>query len=593
MAKASGEQVYQARCASCHDQVGARIPTRESLERLAPSRILRTLDFGAMMSIAYPLKRDEREAVAGFLGKGSEASVTANAVPCAADRPIMGAANARGWTSWSPSASNTRFQSANDAGLAPAQLKNLTLKWAYGFAGDVVAMAAPTVSRGTLFVGSAGGTVTALDTQSGCQYWQYQAVGPVRAAMTVADDAAEPVLVFGDQIGWVYGVEARSGKERWRKRVEDHEATRLTGSLTVHDGVAFVPAASWEETRSIDPAYPCCTFRGSITAVRVGDGSVVWKTYLVDPPVKTGTGSTGSATYGPSGAGVWSAPTVDPARKRLYITTGDNYSHPSSKTSDAIIALDLATGKIAWAQQTLPDDVYNSSCSSGGVNCPSKAGPDYDFGASAMLVNAVGPGSKDVLLAGQKSGVVYAIDPDHAGAVLWQTRVAKGGITGGVQWGLTTDGQFAFAPTSDVVRKQDVLGASLVGNAALEPAEGGGLTALKIGDGSKAWFAAARPCAPPRPGCSPAQPGALTSIPGAVFSGSMDGHVRAFSTADGTVLWDVDTVKPYKTVNGLDATGGSLDGAGPVIAGGMVFVNSGYPRFGGAPGNVLLAFGLK
>ena len=172
----------------------------------------------------------------------------------------------------------------------------------------------------------------------------------------------------------------------WKKRVEEHEATRLTGSLAVQDGVAFVPAASWEETRSIDPAYPCCTFRGSVTAVRVRDGSVVWKTYLVDPPKKTGATAVGTATFGPSGAGVWSTPTVDAARGVLYITTGDNYSHPATATSDAVIALDLKTGRIVWSQQTTPGDVYNSSCGSRGAELSSESGPDYDFGASAMLV---------------------------------------------------------------------------------------------------------------------------------------------------------------------------------------------------------------
>ena len=138
----------------------------------------------------------------------------------------------------------------------------------------------------------------------------------------------------------------------------------------MHDGVAFVPAASWEETRSIDPAYVCCTFRGSITAVRVRDGSVVWKTYLVDAPKKTGTTAVGTDTFGPSGAGVWSAPTVDAARGVLYVTTGDNYSHPATATSDAVMALDLKTGRIVWSRQTTPGDVYNSACGGRGANCP-------------------------------------------------------------------------------------------------------------------------------------------------------------------------------------------------------------------------------
>jgi polyvinyl alcohol dehydrogenase (cytochrome) len=256
------------------------------------------------------------------------------------------------------------------------------------------------------------------------------------------------------------------------------------------------------------------------------------------------------------------------------------------------MALDLKTGRIAWSQQTTPKDVYNSSCGSKGVNCPEDAGPDYDFGSSAILVKTAA--GKDVLVAGQKSGVVYALDPDAKGKLLWQTRVGKGGTNGGVQWGMASDGRNLYASASDVVRPPGGIGGPApVGNANLDPNQGGGLTALDLATGNKLWFAPGHPCAPVRPGCSPAQPGAVTAIDGAVFSGSMDGHIRAYATADGKLLWDFDTRKTYTSVNGAPAKGGSLDGAGPVIVGGMVFVNSGYPRFGGEPGNVLLAFGVR
>ncbi len=584
--------MYTKYCASCHDQAGARIPTRDALTKMSPARILRTLDFGLMMSIAYPIRRDEREAVAKFLGKGADEAAPPASAFCKASRPMMSAAVRDSWTGWAPSQANTRFQTSEHAGLNAGNIGRLELKWAYGFPGDVTAFAAPTMLKGALFVGSAGGMVQALDAKSGCLYWQYQASGPVRAAMTVSTEGARNTLVFSDQNGWVYALDARTGKANWKRKVEEHEATRLTGSLAVHDGIAFVPAASWEETRSIDPAYKCCTFRGSVTAVRIRDGSVVWKTYMANEPKKTGATAIGTETFGPSGAGVWSTPTVDAARGVLYVTTGDNYSYPATATSDAIMALDLKTGHIVWSHQVTPNDVYNSSCGSRGANCPADNGPDYDFGSSAMLVRT--PDGRDVLVAGQKSGVVYALDPADKGKLLWQTRVGKGGTNGGVQWGMASDGRNVYASVSDVVRAAGGIGgAAPIGDAPLDPVLGGGLTALNIADGTKVWFAASTPCNPPRPGCSPAQPAAVTAIPGAVFSGSMDGHIRAFSTADGKLLWDFDTEKSYQTVNGAPAKGGSLDGAGPVVVGGMVFVNSGYPRFGGSPGNVLLAFGLR
>jgi polyvinyl alcohol dehydrogenase (cytochrome) len=590
-AQVTGEQIYGKYCATCHDMSDERVPPRDALRKMSPARIMKTLDFGLMMSIAYPMRRDEREAVARFLGKGSEDPPPPASAFCKGGVSVMADANGANWNGWSPGTDNMRFQTAQKAGLKPEQLGQLKLKWAFGFAGDVTAFGAPTVLNGTVFVGSAGGTINAIDAKSGCLHWTYQASGPVRSAPLAVTDGGVTALVFGDQNGSVYGLDAKTGKVRWKKKIEDHEATRLTGSPAVKDGVVFIPAASWEETRSVDPEYPCCTFRGSITALNARNGSIVWKSYLVDPPKKTGMTKIGTPTFGPSGAGVWSAPTVDDKRGLLYITTGDNYSYPDTKTSDAFVALDIKTGKIVWSRQTLPKDVYNSSCGAKGVNCPAESGPDYDFGAAGMLVKT--PAGRDVLIAGQKSGVVYALDVQSKGEIIWQARVGKGGTNGGIEWGTASDGRYVYAAVSDSVRMvgttHDV---APVGDANFEPDKGGGVTALKLEDGSKAWVAEPAPCAPPRPGCSPAQPGAVSAIEGAVFSGSMDGHVRAFSTKDGKVLWDFDTEKEFKTVNGAKGKGGALNGAGPVIAGGMVFVNSGYPRQGGTPGNVLLAFGL-
>jgi polyvinyl alcohol dehydrogenase (cytochrome) len=586
----TGAAVYAAHCASCHDQSGAHIPTREALAAMSPARILRTLDFGLMMSIAYPLRRGEREAVAAFLGKAADDAAPPASSRCGPGTPIMARPSESSWTGWGPSQDNARYQPAERAGLRAADVAQLELKWAYGFAGDIIAFAAPTVVDGTLFVGSAGGAVQALDAKTGCVHWLFQANGPVRAAMTVATLDGERRLLFSDQNGEVYAVDAATGALRWRTRVEEHEATRLTSSFAVHGDVAFVPAASWEETRALDPEYPCCTFRGSVTAVRVRDGSVVWKTHFIAAPQRTGQTASGTPTFGPSGAGIWSTPTVDEARGLLYVTTGDNYSFPATATSDAVVALELETGRIAWSQQTTPNDVYNSSCGSRGANCPENAGPDHDFGSSAMLLRMTN--GSDILVAGQKSGVVYAFDPANRGKPLWQARVGKGGTNGGVQWGMASDGHRVYAAVSDVVRLQSVAGAAPIGSAQLDANAGGGLSALDVATGARAWFAPSTPCAPPRLGCSPAQPGALTAIPDAVFSGSIDGHLRAFATADGRLLWDFDTARDFETVNGVAGHGGSLDGAGPVVVDGLVFVNSGYPRFGGMPGNVLLAFGV-
>ncbi len=579
-AAVSGEAVYQRRCAACHDAASETTPPKDALKQLSVSRILRTLDFGVMINVAYILTREEREAVASYLGVDRPDLPVPPQAYCSDRTVSIGSSPSPLWNGWGPNLSNTRYTTAS--GITLDQVGKLKLKWAYAFEGDVSAFGAPTVLGSTLFVGSAGGAVQALSTETGCVRWVYQASGPVRSAMVAVPIGKTHVLVFTDLTGWAYGVEAESGRLLWKKRPEPNESTRLTGSAAVHNGVVFIPAASWEETRSSNPEYPCCTFRGSVTALRAKDGTEVWKTYTIrEKPreIEKGPGTVG--TWGPSGAGVWGSPTLDAKRGLLYIATGDNFSTPASDMSDSVLALEVKTGKIVWSKQVTPGDVFGGACP--GAKCP---GPDYDFGSSVLIEKL--PNGREILLAGQKSGVVYALDPDRKGEILWQTRVGKGGTNGGVQWGMASDGQKVYAAVSDLERKAP-LGTIIRVGLPPDPTQGGGLTALRISTGEKVWYAAPQPCGA-RPKCSPAQPAALTAIPGVVFSGSDDGHLRAYASEDGRVLWDFDTVRDYQTANGVPGKGGSLDGAGPVIVGGMLFVNSGYARNGGIAGNVLLAF---
>jgi polyvinyl alcohol dehydrogenase (cytochrome) len=582
----SGDAIYQKRCAACHDSAGERVPPRDALKRMSVARILRALDFGAMINVAGPMTREEREAVATFLGvAGADTPRTPKNV-CADRNVNLNAIPKGAWNGWSPATQNTRYQPGDAAGLTANQVPRLKLKWAYGFDGDVNAIGAPSVIGRYIFFGSANGAVQALDTRSGCVHWMFQADGPVRSAILAVPIASgHHALMFSDLTGWYYSVDAANGRLLWKKRIDAHDSVRLTGAAITYQDMIFVPAASWEETRSTNPDYPCCTFRGSVTALRVKDGSQVWKTYTIeDEPHQLGTTSGLIGQWGPSGAGVWSSPTLDVKRGVLYITTGDNFSSPGTSMSDAVLALDIKTGRIMWAKQVTTNDVFSGACTTKG-GCP---GPDHDFGSSAMLLKL--SNGREMLFAGQKSGVVTALDPDRKGEIAWQTRVGKGSANGGVQWGMASDGQNIYAQVSDVARmRRPNADPTNPNGAALDPNQGGGLTALRAENGEKVWYAAPAPCGS-RPGCSPAQPGAVTAIPGVVFSGSLDGHIRAYDTKDGHVLWEFDTIRTYETVNGVKANGGSLDGAGPVVVGGMVFVNSGYSKNGGLPGNVLLAF---
>jgi polyvinyl alcohol dehydrogenase (cytochrome) len=590
-AQEAGEQIYAARCAGCHDLPDTRAPGKDVLRGMAVSRIVRTMDFGTMMSVTYMLDREQRTAVAEYLGvPGEDRSPPAEAY--CGDRTVAIPTNPRSaWNGWSPAATNTRYQPA--PGLSADDVARLELRWAFAFDGDVNAFAPPAVIDDQLFVGSAGGSIYALNSKTGCIQWHFQADGPVRTAMLVApidhgrDDSRQAVF-FGDQSGAFYVVAADDGALLWRRRPETHEATKLTGAPLAHDGVVYVPIASWEESRPLNPSYECCTFRGSVVAYRIRDGEQLWKSYLVlEEPEPTGVTNVGTRTFGPSGAGTWSAPTLDANRGLLYVTTGNNYTGMTPH-SDAVVAMELATGAIVWSQQLTPGDEFNLYCRQLPEGCP---GEDLDIGASAVLERLAD--GRDVLMAGQKSGIVFGLDPANRGALLWETRVGEGGINGGVLWGIASDGQHVYATVSDLVRRQqpdrDAFDPRPAG---VDPQRGGGLSALAIETGERVWYAPPARCSPSQPVCSPAQPAAVSAMPGVVFSGAVDGHVRAFSAVDGRMIWDFDTVREYVGVNGVPGRGGSIDGAGPVIADGMVYVTSGYGRNGGMPGNVLLAFGL-
>jgi polyvinyl alcohol dehydrogenase (cytochrome) len=590
--RAAGEAVYTQRCAGCHEQTNPSIPPRSVLNQMPAARILSALDFGVMMTVAYPMSRNEREAVAAFLGTGRPAVSLPASAYCADRRATVSAKPKSAWNGWSAGTNNARYQSVEAAGLDVDQVPGLKLKWAFGFDGDVTAFAQATVIDGQIFVGSAGGVIHALRAETGCLQWTFQANGPVRSSILAVPTGTRHSLLFGDQTGWFYSVEAESGRLRWKKKIEGHDAARLTGAPVAYNGIVFVPVASWEETRSLDPTYACCTFRGSVVAYRIRSGEQVWKSYLVPEPIPTGKTKRGTLQLGPSGVGVWAAPTLDVKRGLLYVATGDNYSSPATSQSDAIVALEIATGRVAWVKQTTPGDAYNSSCGTDKENCPEEDGPDYDFGSSAILTQL--PGGRDVLLAGQKSGMVYALAPDRKGELLWQSRIASRapnvGPSVGVQWGMASDGEKVYAAVSASGRTRPTDPLDTRRNI-LDPKQGGGLAALRIADGSTVWSAPPIVCAAGAPsGCSPAQSAAVTAIAGVVFSGSMDGHVRGYNVKDGKVIWDFDTAREFQTVNGIKAKGGSIDGPGAVVANGMLFISSGYSRFGGMPGNVLLAF---
>jgi polyvinyl alcohol dehydrogenase (cytochrome) len=600
-----GASLYRQRCAVCHEGGASdRAPDRTILQYMPAASIVRTLETGVMREMAGSLTPAQRDAIAAFL--------TANAPRAksdAAPRPSIGLCPASSksfsiepgapqWNGWSPDLSNHRFQPAAIAGMSATDVPRLKLKWAFGFEGDYLAFSQPSIVAGNLFVGSQQGKVFSLDAGTGCLRWSFQADTAVRTAVTIGllsgKQPPNYAAFFGDQRGGVYAVDAATGHLLWKVQADSHPQTRITGSPQFFRGRVYVPVSSAEEVASIDPHYECCRFRGSVVALDAQTGAQVWKTYLIDQaPHPTTKSALGTQFLGPSGVAIWCAPTLDPEHKVLYVGTGNNYSDPAVTTSDAILALDMDTGKLLWSRQLTPDDAYNSSCRTTFENCPKSKGPDFDFGSSPILVSL--PGGHRALVAGQKSGVVYALDPDNGGKVLWQVRVGEGGVNGGVQWGSAADEDNAYVALSDVTRTRHettINGQKMV-TRTLDPFKGGGLFAVRLASGEKAWQTLpSKSACQDRPNCSPSQSSAVTAIPGAVFSGAMDGHLRAYSATDGHIVWDFDAVRDFTTVNGVPARGGAFDGPGPAIVGGILYVNSGYGRFGAMPGNVLLAFSV-
>jgi len=580
-----GASLYLRHCEACHEAGTLPYINRTVMKKMSAEYIVRSLTAGMMRKEAANLNAGEREAIAEYLTSRS----VVKAGPVEMGRGRCSAApqasfSGPSWNGWGVDLENSRFQSSPDSALKSEQVSSLQLKWAFGYSGNFAAYSQPTVAGSRVFVGSPLGLVYALDAETGCTYWTFQALGGVRGAITIGPDG---VAYFGDTRANVYAVNGLTGKVIWQKQVDDHPLARVTASVKLHEGRLYFGVASREEWLSSSSRYECCTFRGSVVALNAKTGKQIWKTYTIpEPSRRTRKSVSGTQLYGPSGAGVWGSPTLDTKRQVLYVGTGDNYSEPATSHSDSIMAFDLKTGEIVWSRQLTSGDVFNGNCLQlDRPSCPEEPGPDFDFGASPVLRTLAG--GERILIAGQKSGVVHGLDPDKKGEILWQTRVGKGGLLGGIQWGMAADSTAVYAAISDIALVAGPEGYQP------DPKIGGGLHAVDLRTGKKLWSALppAEGCKTPR--CSPAQSSAVTAIPGAVFSTAEDGHIRAYSTKDGAILWDYNTLRSFDTVNQIPAHGGTMDGAGPAVAGGMLFVNSGYGFFYGASGNVLLAFAPK
>lgn len=581
-----GASLYQQKCAGCHESKAAgaanRMPTREAMAARSPEEIIRALTAGAMVQQAAGLTEQDVRSIASYVtGKALLSADVPSAGLCSGTPKAFSIpASDAGWNGWGGGPGQTRYQS--HPGFTAADVPRLKLKWAFAFPNASVAYAQPAVVGGRVFVGGVNGTVYSLDAATGCTYWSYPAASGVRSAVSVGRlTSGRYAVYFGDLQANVHAVDAVTGKLLWKVKVDEHPVARITGAPILYKDRLYVPVSSVEEASAMSQTYECCKFRGNIVALDAATGKEIWKTYgIADAPKPYRKAPNGTQLYGPAGGAIWSAPTIDAKRKLLYAATGNSYTDVENSGSDAILAIDLESGKLVWSQQMRPKDNFTMAC--GGraaeTNCPHESGPDYDFGSSPILRTL--SGGKDVLIAAAKSAIVYALDPEQRGKLIWEQKVGQGGPLGGVEWGPTADEQNVYVAVSDLFQYKNGVP--------------GGLHALQLATGEKLWskMPDKKNCVPIEKGCTGAQSAAISSMPGVVFSGGVDAHLRAYATSSGEILWDFDANREFPSVNGVKAKGGSFDAAGPVIAGRMLFTNSGYGQWQGIAGNTLLVFSV-
>jgi polyvinyl alcohol dehydrogenase (cytochrome) len=579
-----GYEVFQKNCMTCHGNPDspAHAPEVSTLRQMSPEAIYTAITTGPMAVQAQKLTDEEKVRVAEALSSrplGAGEAGDAKTMPnrCESNPPMSDPSSGPAWNGWGVDIINSRYQESKAAGISPDQVPHLKLKWAFGYPNGVSAWGQPAIVAGRVFVSSDIGYVYSLDAATGCVHWSFQAKGSMRNAVSVGpvkgQGTAKYAVYFGDMKGNVYAVNASTGELLWTTPAETHYTSRITGAPKLYDGRLYVPVSSWEEFSASSADYPCCTFRGSVVAFDANTGRQVWKTYTIPEEAKpTRKNSKGMQLYAPAGASVWNSPTIDVKRRAIYFGTGDSETEPAGKESDAMMALNMDTGKLLWTFQDTKNDAYLRNCDTDNPpeNCPKDLGPDWDMSATSILRTL--PNGKRVLVAAAKSGNIFGLDPDRNGALLWKVSLAKErpGSGGLLRWGGAAD-------------EQNVYFGLLTG----------GMVALRLADGGRVWFT---PLVSPHsdlPGF-PGQSAVASVISGVAFVGGMDGRLLALSTEDGHVIWQYETAREFTTVNGVAAKGGTFGAPGPTIAGGMLFANSGYAFFTGVkPGNVLLAFSVE
>lgn len=598
--EAMGVELYARHCDACHVLPEMKAPQLATLRQMPFSRLSRSLEIGIMMQQAAHLTSDERYAIAKYLSSESSAARDewVAGQSCNGSRSLD--VSARAENNWGYGSGNTR--SLDAMAISPANVGDLQLKWALGIPGATEMRSQPVAADGVLFLGTSNGNLLALDQETGCIKWHFTAASSIRSSLNLDTTAdGKPTLFFADDLGNVYAVNATNGRLRWDTSLRWFPVTVISGSLAFHEDRLYVPISSFETALAGVDAYPCCRSHGGVVALDATSGETIWEHHTTRDAGLVGTTSAGTPIFGPSGAAVWTTPAIDAERGVLYIGTAQNMSPPATSNSDSVIALSLDTGEPQWVFQALAGDIWNVACHIGAANCPEDAGPDFDFGGAITLVRDAD--GNDVVVAGQKSGEVFALDPDDEGRVLWRRRLSMGTSNGGIHWGVASDGDKVWVTIADPPRQRE----------GYEPKPG--IHALDLANGEVLWSqlvdrgCAFEPANAPRVGlvamqdAGPVNPwpecsfyyghsAAPLHANGVVFAGALDGKLRLLDAETGEILRVIETNRSFDTINGVEGHGGAIDLSGVVVDGERLFLYSGYGMFGQMPGNVLLMFSL-
>jgi polyvinyl alcohol dehydrogenase (cytochrome) len=583
----SGAIVFAENCAVCHS-----LPILSSMfeqnRGRPPGFVYDALAAGNMRRVGGQLDVASRRAAAEFFtgvpfnSKAAERDFTISP-KCSVERSQFDWEDLA-YPNWGGSIRN-QISIPDETGFTQEEVKRLAVQWVVAFPEASQLRSQPTAAGGALFAGSHNGSVYSLDQETGCTRWHYKAVTEVRSAVTIDVDTramdergGEPLVraVFADRAANVYALDADTGEHLWTQVVDPHVNAAITGSVTAYDGMLFVGVSSNDDVNALDPSYPCCTHHGVVVALDARTGEILWRTPTVnEEPEIRGHSGIGTAMLGPSGASVWNTPTISEEHGLLFVGSGNNHSRPATSMSDSVLAMDVRTGRIAWTYQSQAGDAWNAACVFGvRSSCPDPEGPDTDFGATTMLLELDG---KEFLVAGQKSGLLHALDP-ATGELVWKTRLTHGGAEGGIRYGMATRDGVLYVPSTDQARDESE-----------GPSSQPGVAALSAQDGTVLWsMTGAKLCAG-RENCDESMTAPPLAMSEAIFAASLEGVLYALDRTTGAVLWSLDTAQTFTTLTGKTTRGGGIAGtAGPVHANGRLFISSGYGQ-AQRPGNALIA----